>query len=101
MKSVSPIDTPDYLFLELLDRYVRRVADACDLPAVTTGKELLNKVDLSALTSSEQKDFENWLFGSFYTRLGVENALRRGLSVKAFLTKKTTNQVGYSMHINS
>lgn len=85
MESTSSANKSDYLFLELFDRYVRRVADKCDLPQLTSQKALVNKIDVSPLTTIDQQAFEDWLSKRFYLRISIENALRRGMLVKVNL----------------
>lgn len=48
-------------------------------------EELINKVDLSALSSNEQEEFKVWMKKSTDMQVTIETALRRGRLVKAYL----------------
>ncbi len=100
MKSTPSAANSDYLFHELFDRYVRRVADKCDILEITDKPGLLNNVDLSTLAPPDRSGFEAWLGKSFYIRISIENALRRGMSVRALSTQNTQlRRIEYSVRI--
>lgn len=98
-ESGLPARNADQLFMDLLEKYVHRVAEVCDISELVI-KETVSQIDLSVLSSTEQRGFENWLNDSFYMRISIENALRGGKSVKAVLTRNAvTNKIGYSVRI--
>lgn len=91
--------SPDYLFLHLLEKYVHRVVDKCDIVTIAV-ERTVSQIDLSGLSSVDQKGFVNWLNKSFYIRISIDNALRRNLGIKAISTRNTrTGNVDYSVRI--
>ncbi len=99
VQSPPSTNPPDYLFLELFDKYVRRVADQCDIPEIAD-RTLVNKIDVSLLGPAQQRGFAEWLASSFYMRISIENALRRGLSVRAIFTENALTHRGeYTVRI--
>lgn len=98
-ESGQPAKDSDRLFTDLLEKYVCRVAQVCDITEASI-EETISQIDVSVLSSTEQKGFKHWLNERFYMRISIENALRGGKSVKAILTKRAnTNKIGYSVCI--
>ena len=86
-------------FLELFDCYTRRTADIHQLPSLVKEQELVNEMDLSALSPTEQSAFYAWLNERPYTYMSIGTLLLRGLRVKIrLINSKITEQVTYSIH---
>jgi hypothetical protein len=61
-------------------------------------EELINKIDLSALSVGEEEGFRTWMTQSINMQTTVETALRRGYSVKA-CSITLRKQIEYSVQI--
>ncbi|GAB3225825.1 hypothetical protein [Spirosoma arcticum] len=86
-------------FLELFDRYTRRTADIHQLSGLVKEQELVNEMDLSALSATEQSAFHAWLNERPYTYISIGTLLLRGLRVKIrLINSKITDQATYSIH---
>lgn len=100
MELTLPAINTDASFFQSLDRYVRQVAYDCGLPDILRERELINQVDLSTLSFTDQQGFNDWLGQRFYLRICVDNALRRGLLVEARLTKEMpTDETAFSLRV--